>query len=365
MKNPVSSLKKIVSYEQARMRQVLTGRLMPPPCIAIELNYDCTSRCRTCHLWTKHFREVRVNGRKKMTFEQWRILLDDLAKGGVKSILFGGGEPFLSADIFRLIGEITARGMNGHSFTNGSLINRQRAEEIVTSGLKSIAFSIDGSTAPIHDTIRNVPGAFEKATSAIALIQECKKRVGSGTPHISINTTISSCNFDDVVKMPDLASSLQVDDVNFLLFSIVDDQIMAATNVALGERAVTCHSFSNLPGDLLLTDAQFDRLFTVLDSLRNTASSGVTCTVDPMLCKTSRDLLRQGCFAQTRCNYFWNMSIISPYGDVMPCPMLPELELGNVTETRFWEIWDGDRYSALRKKIKKGLFPICGKCCTR
>jgi len=364
MKNPLSSLKKTVSYEHARMRQVLTGRLMPPACIAIELNYDCPSRCRTCHLWTRHFREVRVDGRSKMTFEQWRILLDDLAQGGVKSILFGGGEPFLSADIFRLIREITARGMSGHSFTNGYLIDRQRAEEIVASGLKSIAFSIDGSTAPIHDTIRNMPGSFEKAVSAIALIQECKKRLGSGTPHISINTTISSCNFDDLVKVPELASSLRVNDVNFLFFSIVDELTMAATNAALKERAVTCHSFSNLPGDLLLSDSQFDRLSAVLDSLRSNAS-GVTCTVDPMLSKTGRDLLRRGIFAQTRCNFFWNMSVISPFGDVVPCPMLPEIELGNVKETRFWEIWGGDRYSALRKKIKKRLFPICGKCCTR
>jgi MoaA/NifB/PqqE/SkfB family radical SAM enzyme len=365
MKNPVASLKKIVFYEHARMRQVLTGRMLPPFCVAIELNYDCPSRCRTCHLWTRHFREVRVDGREKMSFEQWRCLLDDCAQGGVKSILFGGGEPFLSADIFRLIREITARGMSGHTFTNGYLIDRQRAEEIVTSGLKSLAFSIDGSTAQIHDAIRNVPGAFEKATAAIALVQEFKKRLGSDTPHISINTTISSCNFDDVVRMPDLAKSLQVDEVSFMLFSIVDERSMAATNAALGEQAVTCHSFSNLPGDLLLTDAQFDRLYTVLDSLRATAPSGVSCTVDPMLYKTGRDLLRKGYFAQTRCNYFWNMSVISPFGDVIPCPMLPEIVLGNVKESRFWEIWDGDRYFALRKKFRKGLFPICGKCCTR
>lgn len=78
MKNPISSLTKIVSYEHARTRQALTGRLMPPSYIAIELNYDCPSRCRTCHLWTRHFREVRVTGRNKMSFEQWRTLLDDL-----------------------------------------------------------------------------------------------------------------------------------------------------------------------------------------------------------------------------------------------------------------------------------------------
>ena len=342
----------------------MTGRLMPPSYIAIELNYDCPSRCRTCHLWTRHFREVRVTGRNKMSFEQWRTLLDDLATGGVTSVMFGGGEPFLHPDIFRLIGEITARGMSGHSFTNGFLIDGRRAEEIVASGLKSLAFSIDGSAAPLHDRIRNVPGAFEKVTSAIVRIRECKKRLGSSTPHLSINTTISSCNFDDAVKVPALASSLGVDDVNFLLFSIVDERTMAATNAALGERAVTCHSFSNLPGDLLLSDSQFDRLFAVLDSLRAVAS-GVTCTVDPMLGKTGRDLLRQGFFARTRCNFFWNMSIISPFGDVIPCPMLPEIQLGNVKETPFWEIWNGDRYAALRKKIKKGLFPICGKCCTR
>jgi MoaA/NifB/PqqE/SkfB family radical SAM enzyme len=364
MKNPLSSLTKIVSYEHARMRQVVTGRLRPPSCIAIELNYDCPSRCRTCHLWTRHFRDVRVNGREKMSFGQWQRLIDDLAQGGVTSILFGGGEPFLSPDLFRLIGEMRARGMSGHTFTNGYLIDRRRAEEIVTSGLTSIAFSIDGSTAPIHDRIRNVPGAFEKVTSAIAMIRECKKRLGSSTPHLSINTTISSYNFDDAVKVPELASSLGVYDVNFLLFSIVDERIMAETNAALGERAVTCHSFSNLPGDLLLADSQFDRLFAVLDSLRTTAF-GVTCTVDPMLFKTGRHLLRQGYFARTRCNFFWNMSIVSPFGDVIPCPMLPEIQLGNVKETGFWEIWGGERYSALRKKIKKGLFPICGKCCTR
>jgi len=52
-----------------------------------------------------------------------------------------------------------------------------------------------------------------------------------------------------------------------------------------------------------------------------------------------------------------------PDGRVTPCRDYQDYVCGNVNDQDFYDIWHGDKYKEFRKKLKKGLMPVCTRCC--
>jgi radical SAM protein with 4Fe4S-binding SPASM domain len=64
------------------------------------------------------------------------------------------------------------------------------------------------------------------------------------------------------------------------------------------------------------------------------------------------------------CRFPWDAVSLHPNGDVSPCPDFPDFIAGNVNESAFGEIWNGDRFADFRKKLAAhGRFPVCTSCC--
>ncbi|MCH6258442.1 SPASM domain-containing protein [Puniceicoccaceae bacterium K14] len=59
------------------------------------------------------------------------------------------------------------------------------------------------------------------------------------------------------------------------------------------------------------------------------------------------------------CSHPWKSSLININGDVHACPH-SGLKLGNLHESTFEEIWNGDTLQSIRKHIKRGeQHPAC------
>jgi len=362
--NPLLALKNKVGPHRRRFTESITGKTPLPGFVSLELNYDCPSKCRTCNLWTPEFRAARIGKREKLSIAQWKSIIRGLSDHGVRFAMVCGGEPFAYPGVFEVFEELKASGMAFTSFTNGLLITQERAERIVACGLGTLVFSIDGSTAAMHDAVRGVPGSFEKATAAVEMISLQKEMTGSDLPRIALSTTISSVNMSDIMNMPGLAARLGAASLDFHLYSTVDAAVMDATNRKLGENGVTRHSFSHLPKDLMLSAKQLDELFA-MSPMFAADTSGVAVSFDPLIMKTKREMLLRGDFAFEGCNYFWNNAVISPFGDMFPCPMLPEYFMGNLLTESFGQIWNNTRYRRIRTALRKQMLPICRKCCAR
>jgi MoaA/NifB/PqqE/SkfB family radical SAM enzyme len=358
-------LKHFFDLNKNRLFDIFFNRTPLPPSIAIELNYECPSRCRTCKLWTEEFKKARIGTKVKLTVEQWKGIIGNISKIGIKNVLLGGGEPFAYPGILEVIDFCNKNNISINTFTNGILINDNVAKKIVLSSLNSIWFSLDGPTSDTHDYIRNVKGSFEKIYNAITLINKYKTEFKKVKPHIYINTTITSANIYNIFDMPKLAISMGAEILHFQLYSVVNEELAEKTNKILSEKAITYHSFSNLPKDLQLSKDQIGFLLQKIPQILRINNDKLKCTVDPMLLTTPPNILSKGIFNIKHCNYFWNFSAISPFGDVFPCPMLPEYFLGNVLNESFKKIWNNKKYISLRKKLRKGLFPICYNCCIR
>lgn len=64
------------------------------------------------------------------------------------------------------------------------------------------------------------------------------------------------------------------------------------------------------------------------------------------------------------CGMAMNYVKITPNGKVYPCCRGPEeLEMGNVLENSFEEVWNGDRYQEFRRRMFAGEYPdVCSTC---
>src|SRR5207244_10126090 len=64
-----------------------------------------------------------------------------------------------------------------------------------------------------------------------------------------------------------------------------------------------------------------------------------------------------------RCLYPFLHARVSFSGKVYFCPFI-RVEVGDLTSQSLEEVWTGDRYVALRKRlVDEGLFPVCRRCC--
>ena len=147
------------SAEQERMRAVFDiPRQGTPFGATVVLNLDCNLACPYCY-------EDSFRGKDYMSLETARLLVetvrrDRIEKGQPVKLTFYGGEPLLSLDLIRgislpLMEAARERGVSfGFSLvTNGTLLNRACAEELVALGLGGAKITLDGP-AELHNLSR-------------------------------------------------------------------------------------------------------------------------------------------------------------------------------------------------------------------
>jgi radical SAM protein with 4Fe4S-binding SPASM domain len=142
------------------------------PIVVWNITRKCNLQCVHCYNDSGPDRtcnEISTAGAK--------AVIDDLARFGVPSILFSGGEPLLRQDLFELIECAVGKGVRAVISTNGTLIDGKKAERIKRLGVSYVGISLDG-IGSVNDKFRGVSGAFERAVRGIRNCRDAGVRVG-------------------------------------------------------------------------------------------------------------------------------------------------------------------------------------------
>ncbi len=362
LKIMLSGTKGLKNIKDAFFNQVL-GYAPLPTTAFIEVNYDCMLRCKMCKLWTSEFKKNRIGNGEILSLAEIKRVIDEFASSGVKNICFIGGEPFLRKDLLDLIKYSKSKKLSGIVVSNGYLIKEKLADGIVRSNLDILAISIDGPNSEIHDRIRGVNGAFDNAVQAIKMIKNRQKELDSKLPAISIACTVSSNNFQNLPDMVDLAKSLDVRQIRFQYISVIDKNTVQQTNKMMGEKVTGAHNFVDIPLSYLVPGEQIDKLEDVLEEIQRRAGTRVECHLDPAFLNEDKSFMKNGTFPVWDCTEPWSRPYMTPTGDFMPCPMFPNYNMGNIREKSFEKIWNSKQARNIRKRLSRGLPPICKKCC--
>ena len=98
--------------------------------------------------------------------------------------------------------------------TNGTLVSKEVARQIVEAGVRRVSISLDGADAVTHDAFRGIPGAFEQALRGLRNLQELGMSV-------QINMTIARHNAHQLPEVLTLARQVGADALHtFLLVPV-------------------------------------------------------------------------------------------------------------------------------------------------
>jgi radical SAM protein with 4Fe4S-binding SPASM domain len=271
-------------------------------------------------------------------------LINQIASLSKPIFVISGGEPLMRADVFDIAAYASERGLRVAMSPNGTLITPDIVERMKDVGIKRVSVSIDGSSAPRHDAIRGVPGAFGEAVRGVGYCRE------GGLP-FQINTTVMRQNVDDLAAMHDLTVSLGAAAWHvFMLVPTgrgkVDDELTPQGYEDILNWAYDAALESPIP--LRVTcGPQFMRLVLTRQGEADTP---------PNLVGRARglDRMSRGCLAGM------GYCFISHRGEVYPCGYLPVLA-GDIREEDFRTIYQESPVFRRLRDLSQ-LEGKCGEC---
>jgi MoaA/NifB/PqqE/SkfB family radical SAM enzyme len=251
----------------------------------------------------------------------------------------------------------------GYLTTNGTIITEERAEalaDLASKGfLKHISVSIDGPK-DLHDAARGLKGTFERTCAGLKRLQEAAKRKGA-LLRVSINTTVAHESLEALDSMVDVAEDLGVDAIglNHLMFSTPEEVAETVRLIDAPDASVIATFVTADPG------LDIDRVGDKVAALeRKCRDRNILFDFRP---KVHPPLIPRyyspGAVLEGRCLYPFLHARVSFSGKVYFCPFI-RIEVGDLTKNSLEEIWNGERYVDMRRRLlENGIFPVCRRCC--
>ena len=172
------------------------------PVVVWNITRGCNLNCVHCYAHA-----VEISREKELSGDQAMAIIDDLAKFGSPVILFSGGEPLFRPDLMDLAGYAVKKGMRAVISTNGTLIDRQKAEALKEIGLSYVGVSLDGMEE-VNDRFRRKKGAFRDALKGIRNCREAGLKVG-------LRFTMNRSNIGEISSIFDLLEDMDIPRVCF------------------------------------------------------------------------------------------------------------------------------------------------------
>lgn len=346
------------------------GKAFVPQSLTLELTFRCNLSCVMCPLDLPRFmhdgdKKDFVKERKavELTSEEVHRIIDDIASFGLKNLTLTGGEVFLRHDILEIVKHVKQTPMKLCINTNGWYIKPPQAEALVDMGVDSMSVSIDGPGAT-HDEIRRGKGSFDRLSAGIANLTAAKRARGVTRPNIGITCTIFARNQHNFSEVVDAVKDLGVASVDFEYMFYTTQDAIDRTRAMIPMPYRPKEEDQIVPDELRQVDPDI-----FMEQVKRAEAKGeeykLPVSFGPPFKTKEQIRLRfedpDYAFVD-RCFYPWKSARINPYGDVYSCSI--DVDFGNVRQSPFSTIWNGDAYRTFRKTLKaRQLFPKCTKCC--
>jgi MoaA/NifB/PqqE/SkfB family radical SAM enzyme len=344
------------------------GKSSWPETISLFITYRCNLKCKMCGQWGDQgvFKNYDKNALSWQLSPETIEKLVQEVKFFKPNITLFGGEPMINPDIIPIIKIIKSGGLRCNLITNGTLIKKY-ASELLDSGLDEIIFSLDGSEK-IHDSIRGIPGTFNRALEGFQELNKLKKEQGSQKPFININSTIFEHNYQNFSDTLKSAAKFHPDNFTFhhLLFLNQPEvsTFQQKFHSKFGQVPYDWTGFAteNLPN----IDPQ-----KIIRQIKKIRQQKPKFNVSFFPNFNSQDIIKwytdwhfaSGSY-KNRCMSLWMTAYIFPDGTVRPYHTM-NYDLGNIHKESFLSIWNNSKFIQLRKYIyNHKSFEICSKGCT-
>ncbi|MBA4369059.1 MAG: hypothetical protein C0403_15625 [Desulfobacterium sp.] len=330
MENILNKMRPFVSkYINGLLKSIKQAR-QPQKKIDLFLNLStiCNYNCIFCNR----------NVTKKIIRLHEIVNINEFAEHARMVDITGYGEITCHPDFLEIIRFFYNKNIAIRFVTNGSKLTKESADYLVRSKIFEIVISLNSLTP---ETYTRLHGDHTSLANTLENIEYL-----FSLPHnfpIRLSFVITSYNLHEIP--------------NFIQYA---KKNRAASISCLGLTPTLQHMY---PADLIVDNTKKDREF--LDSMRELAKSE---GVEAYICQLENQSTPEIPIDPARlkemiksCDWVYNKFFIEPDGKVAPC-CWSRINLGNIKEKSFNEIWLGKPYKNLRKKIKTGISPSCQNC---
>ena len=159
---------------------------------------------RACLLACKHCRASATAAALpgELSTYEGKEFIDQVAGFGrpYPILVLTGGDCLLREDIFELVDYAKVIGIPvALSPSVTPMLTPEMIQKIVSSGVKAVSISLDGSTAQTHEGVRGIAGHFKQTVDAI-------RALSSSGLTVQINTTVMRANVGELAEIAQIVS---------------------------------------------------------------------------------------------------------------------------------------------------------------
>ncbi len=285
---------------------------------------------------------------KQLTENDISNLLITLKKLGTQQVLMSGGEALLNKNFFRFC-EILKKEKIKISLLSTGLTIKNHAEQLI-KWVDDVIVSLDGDEK-LHDTIRNIPGAFNKMKEGI-------RELRSLNPHFKVTgrTVIHRLNFKIWSQIIESAKELCLDKISFLPADVSSVAFNREIPWSKDRQHEILLSISELTELNKITD---DLLMKHAGDFRNNFISESPEKIRKLFqyysaCHGLND------FPYKKCNAPWVSTVIEADGTVRPCFFHDAY--GNIKTESLDKIINSESAIEFRRNLDMDKNETCIKC---
>lgn len=168
----------------------------------LQVLYRCNFKCGICDFWSS----PDFAARPELTAAQARLMADKLRPLRPLIVSIGGGEPLLHPEV-EAITKAFSRDHFPVMITNGWFMTPAKARALFEAGMHEVSVSVDYADPARHDAQRGIKGAWEKAVSALKMLNENRVKPSQ---RVHMITVVMDDNLGDIEALIKLSAEMGI-----------------------------------------------------------------------------------------------------------------------------------------------------------
>jgi MoaA/NifB/PqqE/SkfB family radical SAM enzyme len=331
-----------IYHTYKRFRSLQTSRISALPIVILMPHSACNCRCVMCDIW-KDNKNLR-----QLTESDVSGLLETFEDYGTQQVVMSGGEALLNPNFFRFCEMLRGHDIRITLLSTGLTLQREAAR--LVNAVADIIISLDGPPA-LHDSIRNIPGAFNKIVEGIDSIRQIDPSF-----QISGRSVIHKMNFRHWLEIIEVAKEINLSSISFLPADVSSH----AFNREVLWNEMRQHEILPDESELSVLYELTGRL--VEDYPGEFESRFILESPEKIwnIYSYYAAFYGRNLFPFKKCNAPWVSTVIEADGTVRPCFF--HEAIGNIHENRLDDILNSKEAIEFRKSLDIDSNPTCVKC---